>query len=85
MTVENKPLTEFTNQELMAEAKKMRSVSIQYALLIGFLIGIIMFSVVKSTIGFFTLIPLYFIYKLIKNPGHDRIELERLLKERKLK
>lgn len=85
MTIENKPLSEYTDQELMAEAKKMRSVNIQYALLIGFLIGIILFSVAKSTIGFFTLIPMYFVYKMIKNPNQDRAELERLLKERKLK
>ena len=85
MATENKPLSEYTDQELMAEAKKMRSVNVQYALLIGFLIGIILFSVAKSTIGFFTLIPMYFVYKMIKNPNHDKVELERLLKERKLK
>ena len=85
MATENKPMSEYTDQELMAEAKKMRSVNIQYALLIGFLIGIILFSVMKSTIGFFTLIPMYFVYKMIKNPTQDRAELERLLKERKLK
>jgi len=41
------------------------------ALLIGVMIGIIIFSVVKSTVGFFTLIPLFFIYKLVNRPQDD--------------
>lgn len=35
------------------------------ALLIGFLIGIIVYSVIVSTWGILTLIPLFFIYKLV--------------------
>lgn len=80
-----KELTELTDEELLAEAKKMKSASIQYALLIGFLVGIVIYSAVKNTIGFFTLIPLYFIYKLVKNSSYDKKALEALLKERKLK
>lgn len=76
-------LSELTNQELLFEAKKMKSSAIQHALIIGFLIGIIIFSVLKSTWGFFTLIPLFFIYRLIKTPD-NRQALKEILKERNL-
>ncbi|WP_281540582.1 hypothetical protein [Maribacter aestuarii] len=36
------------------------------AIFIGFLIGIIIYSVVKNSVGFFTIIPLFFIYLLVK-------------------
>jgi hypothetical protein len=83
--MEQKDLRELTDQELMAEAKKMRSATIQYAFIIGFLIGIVVFSVAKNSVGWFTLIPLYFAYRLVKNPDYKKAELEVVLKERKLK
>ena len=54
-------LSELTDQELLALAKKMRTTAVQSALLIGFMIGIIIYSVVVNSVGFFTLIPLFFI------------------------
>lgn len=61
---EKEPL-ELSEKELLAETKKTKSTPIINALLIGFMIGIIIFSIVKSTVGLFTLIPLYSIYKLV--------------------
>jgi len=84
--MENTELSQLTDQELLAEAKKMKSFSITNAFLIGFLLGIVIFSVIKSTFGFLMLIPLYFVYKMVNDPRNKRIkELERLLKERNLK
>ena len=83
--MEQKELSEFTDQELLDEARKKKLNSIKYALLIGFLMGIVIFSVVKNSLGFFTLIPLFFAYKLISNSKYDNKELENLLKERNLK
>lgn len=81
-----KELTEFTDQELLDETKKMKSFSITNALFIGFLVGIIVYSIAKNSWGMLTLIPLYFIYKLINDPKNKRNkDLEKLLKERKLK
>lgn len=81
-----KQLSELTDQELLDEAKKMKSFSINNALIIGFLIGIIVYSIVKNSWGMLTLIPLYFVYKLINDPKNKRYkELEELLKERNLK
>jgi hypothetical protein len=82
----NKDFSEFTDQELLNEAKKMRSFSILNALIIGVLVGIIFYSIVKNSWGMLTLIPLYFIYKMINDPRNKkRKDLEELLKVRNLK
>lgn len=84
--MKQKQLRELTDQELLQEAKKRRSTSIMNAVLIGFLLGIVFYSVAKNSLGFLTLIPLFFAYKLINNkPKYDNQELETLLKERNLK
>jgi hypothetical protein len=80
-----KELTELTDEELLQEARKMKSTSITNAVLTGFLIGIVVYSIVKNSLGFLTLIPLFFAYKLLNKSKHDSKELENLLKERNLK
>ena len=80
-----KKLSEFTDQELLQEAKKRKSAAITNAILIGFLIGVVFFSVMKNSLGFLTLIPLFFAYKLTNNSKYNNQELENLLKERGLK
>ncbi|WP_265849789.1 hypothetical protein [Pedobacter sp. PF22-3] len=85
LKMEQRKLSELTNEELLQESKKKKSAAIMNALLIGFLAGIIFFSVAKNTLGFLTLIPLFFIYKLVNNSKYDNRELENLLKERGLK
>ena len=83
--MEQKEYTQMTDQELLGEAKKMKSFSIVNALLIGFLAGVIIYSVVKNSWGMLTLIPLYFIYKMINDPKNKKVkELQSLLKERNL-
>ena len=79
-----KVLSELTNQELLEESKKTKLSPITNAFFIGFLIGIVVFSVVKNSYGMLTLIPLYFIYKLVKESKRDKA-LEELLKEKNLK
>jgi len=78
-------LSELTDQELLQEAKKMKSASITNAVFIGFLIGIVFYSIFKNSLGLFTLIPLFLAYKLVKNSKYNNKELEELLKERNLK
>ena len=78
-----KELSELTDEQLVQEAKKMKSASIMSALVIGCMIGIIIYSAVKNSIGFFTLIPLFFVYKMLSNSKNND-ELKRILKERKL-
>jgi hypothetical protein len=83
--MEKKILSELTDQELLQEVKKRKSTSITNAFLIGFLVGIVVYSVAKNTWGFLTLIPLFLIYKLVNKPKYDDKELENILKERGLK
>lgn len=59
-------LAELTDQELITEAKKIKPSPIIDAFFIGFLIGIIIFSVAANTWGFLTLIPLFLIYIFLK-------------------
>ena len=59
-------LSEFTDEELLQEAKKMKSNSIINAVLIGFFVGVIVYSVVKDTVGLVTLIPIFFVYRMVK-------------------
>lgn len=79
-----KELSELTDQQLLDKAKKFKSTSIINALLIGLMIGIVIWSVAKSTVGLFTLIPIFFAYKLLNNSKNDKA-LKELLKERNLK
>lgn len=84
--MENKELSQMTDQELLAEAKKLKSFSITNAFLIGFLIGIVIFSLMKSTFGFLMLIPLYFVHKMANDPRNKRAkEVDALLIQRNLK
>ena len=81
-----KELSEFTDQELLDEAKKIKTFSITNALIIGFLMGIVVYSFAKNSWGLLTLIPLYFIYKLVNDPKNKRNKnLKIILKERNLK
>jgi hypothetical protein len=82
--MKEKELSELTNQELLDEAKKTQLSPVVTALFIGFLGGVIVYSVVKSTWGMLTIIPLYLIYRLVKGSKRNE-EVEKLLKERNLK
>jgi type IV secretory pathway VirB3-like protein len=79
-----KKLAELTDEELLDEAKKIKSTNITNAVLIGFLMGIVFYSIVKNSWGFVTLIPLYFVYKLFNKSNHNKKELENVLRERNL-
>jgi len=80
-----KNLSELTDQELLQEAKKMKSAAIINAVFVGFLIGIVFYSVMNNSLGFLTLIPLFLIYKLVNNSKYTNKELEDILKQRNLK
>ena len=84
--MDNQELSQLTDEELLEEAKKLKSFSMTNAFLIGFLMAIVVYSVVKHNFGFVMVIPLYFVYKMINDPKNKRVQaLEKLLRERKLK
>ena len=83
--MEKRQLSELTDEELLQAAKKMKSTVIINAVLIGFLAGIVIYSILKNSSGFLMIIPLFLAYKLINNSNYKTKELDRLLKERNLK
>ncbi len=86
-----KDLYKLTDKELLVEKKKLMKSKLFYATSIGFLAGILLFGVVawslnpERHLGFLIpmLIPVVFIYKLLKAPNQNK-DLEDVLKERKL-
>ncbi len=76
--MKQKELSELTDQELLDEAKKMKLSSFAHAFIIGFMFAVVVYSIVKNTWGLFTLIPLFFMYKLTRNSNNNK-ELKRLL------
>ncbi|MGB3547574.1 MAG: FUSC family protein [Saprospiraceae bacterium] len=85
--MKNKELSELTDEELLDEAKKMKSNAIMHALLIGCAIGVVVYAVAKNNFGFFGLILIYFAYKMFNNSENNKRnkELEKILKKRNLK
>lgn len=77
-------LSALTDQELLDKAKRMKYNPVVNALLIGVMIGVIVYSILKSTIGLLTLIPLVFIFKLV-NKGEEKKAIEKELTARNLK
>jgi hypothetical protein len=83
--MDHKDLSALTNEELLQVEKKMKSTAILNAVFIGFLVGVVIFSFMKHTLGLVTLIPLFFAYKLVNRSRYDKQELEAILKQRQLK
>lgn len=89
--MEKKNYNEMTDEELLVERKELNKSKIFHASAIGFLAGILIFGLVgwglseEKHLGFFIpmLIPIIFIYKLVKNPKGNK-DLEEVLKERRL-
>ncbi len=79
-----KDYTALSDEELLIEAKKLKSSNLTSAVLIGCMIGIAIYSTVKNGFGFFTLFPLFFVFLLFKN-GPQKKALEAELKQRNLK
>jgi len=61
-------LSQLSDKELLEVAKNSKPSPIIDAFFIGFLVGIIIYSVVANSWGFLTLIPLYLIYVFLKKP-----------------
>ena len=89
--MEKKNYNEMTDEELLVERKELNKSKIFHASAIGFLAGILIFGLIgwglseEKRLGFFIpmLIPIVFVYKLVKNPKTNK-DLEEVLKERRL-
>lgn len=82
--MEENELATLTDEELLQRAKDIESSPIANAILIGFLIGIIIYSILVNSVGLFTLIPLYFVYKLVEKSKRNTA-IEKIMKERNMK
>jgi hypothetical protein len=78
-----KELSQLTDQELLELAKNNKPSPIIDAFFIGFLVGIIIYSVAANGWGLFTLIPLFLIYIFLKKPKKYEA-MKKELKERNL-
>lgn len=81
--MDQKELSKLTDKELLEAAKNNKPSPIIDAFFIGFLAGIIIYSVAANTWGFLTLIPLFIIYAFLKKPKQYEA-LKKALKERNL-
>lgn len=63
-----KELTQLNDEDLLEVFKKNKPSPIIDAFFIGFLFGIVFYSVVSNSWGFITLIPLIIIYIMLKKP-----------------
>lgn len=78
-----KELSELSDKELLEVAKNNKPSPMIDAFFIGFLVGIIIYSVAANTWGFLTLIPLFIIYVFLKKPKKYEA-LQKELKKRNL-
>ena len=63
-----KELSKLTDEELLETAKNNKPSPIIDAFFIGFLAGILIYSVAANTWGLVSLIPLFLIYLFLKKP-----------------
>lgn len=82
--MKQKNIAELTDEELLQVARKTKSTKLYDAVIFGILIGIAIYSSVTNGFGLLTFLPLVYLPLAAKNKAKNK-ELEKLLKERKLK
>ncbi len=86
MNAEN--LSELSDQELLKKVKALKTNKIIDATLIGFTLGIVVYSAVKNGFGFFTFFPLVLTYLIGRNAKNNKLleqEIQKQLASRNLK
>ena len=81
--MEEQELSALSDDELRARARDMKSSEVVHAVLIGFMIGIIIFGIAYNAIALSLLIPLFLIFKVFHKPERNRA-LKKVLAERGL-
>jgi hypothetical protein len=78
--MEKDEVSHLSDKELLEEFKKLKPSPVFDAFFIGFLVGIVIFSIAVSTWGFLSLIPLFVIYLFLKKAKRYEVlksEIER--------
>ena len=81
--MEQKELTELSDEELLEKRKKSKSTNITNAVIFGMLIGIATYSTVRNGFGLLTFIPLVFA-PIAANHSRNHKVIEKELKSRNL-
>jgi len=76
-------LNDISDNDLLDKKKQVKSSQIITAVLIGFLIGIAVYSTINKGFGFFTFFPLFFVFLLAKNKS-DLNSINQEIKKRNL-
>jgi len=79
-----KNTVELSDEELLKEAKRVKSTKIYDPVIFGILIGIAIYSTVKNGLGLLTFLPMVYLPIAAKNKLKIK-ELEKQLKDRNLK
>ncbi|RYJ38378.1 hypothetical protein NU08_2701 [Flavobacterium anhuiense] len=77
--------TELSDQELLQKVKTIKNNKIVDALIIGFTIGIAIYSVVQKGFVFFTFFPLIIAYIIIRNSKNNEMLCREMQKELELR
>lgn len=84
--MKNDDMLHLNDQELLAEAKKLKSFAMFNNFLIGFVVGILLYVIFHSAYGFYMLIPVFLIKAFVIDPRDKRYKaVKALTKERGLK
>lgn len=79
--METKNLSEWSDQELLDRLKKIKNYKMIDAVMIGFTIGIVVYSAVKNGFGFFTFFPLLITYFIVRNSKNNEMLANEIQKE----
>lgn len=79
MSPEN--FTELNDQELLQKAKKLKNNKIIDSTIIGFTIGIVVYSAITNGFGFFTFFPLVLTFFIVRNSANNKLLEKAIQKE----
>jgi len=77
MSKENE-FKDLSDIELLQKRKAVKSSLIVTCIIMGFLVGIAIYSAVKNGIGFFTFFPLFFVFIIAKNQANNKALFEEI-------
>jgi hypothetical protein len=81
--MEQKPLTELTDQELQAEFKEKKQAQVAAAFLVGISAGVALWSIVNKGSFWFLFLPLAIAY-ISRNASKDLKEVKKEMEARKI-
>lgn len=79
--MKSQSLAELSDQELLQKLKTLKNNNLIDAVLIGFTIGIVIYSAVNNGFRFFTFFPLLLTYAIIRNSANNKLLEKEIQKE----